>query len=82
MAGFGPVKAAVRVGVELTQPAVCNALPDLIVCLGSAGSRKLEQVTVDYVTSVLYRNMDSSAVELLEMQECYSSICRPPRNYH
>lgn len=62
MTGVGPVEAAVRVSAELAQLAACNALPDLVVCLGSAGSRRLEQTEVYQVTSVSYRDMDTSAL--------------------
>ena len=62
MTGVGPVEAGVKVGAELAQLAAGNALPDLIVCLGSAGSRRLEQTEVYQVTSVCYRDMDASAL--------------------
>lgn len=62
MTGVGPVEAGVKVGAELAQLAASNALPDLVVCLGSAGSRRLEQTEVYQVTSVCYRDMDASAL--------------------
>ena len=62
MTGVGPVEAGVKVGAELAQLAACNTLPDLVVCLGSAGSRRLEQTEVYQVTSVCYRDMDASAL--------------------
>ena len=62
MTGVGPVEAGVKVGAELAQLAAGNALPDLVVCLGSAGSRRLEQTEVYQVTSVCYRDMDASAL--------------------
>lgn len=62
MTGVGPVEAGVKVGAELARLAACNALPDLVVCLGSAGSRRLEQTEVYQVTSVCYRDMDASAL--------------------
>ncbi|WP_395448022.1 5'-methylthioadenosine/S-adenosylhomocysteine nucleosidase [Aminobacter sp. UC22_36] len=62
MTGVGPVEAAIRVGAELAQLAAINALPDLVVCLGSAGSRRLEQTEVYQATSVSYRDMDASAL--------------------
>lgn len=62
MTGVGPVEAGVKVGAELARLAASNALPDLVVCLGSAGSRRLEQTEVYQVTSVCYRDMDASAL--------------------
>lgn len=62
MTGVGPVEAGIRVGAELAQLAAANALPDLVVCLGSAGSRRLEQTEVYQAISVCYRDMDASAL--------------------
>jgi adenosylhomocysteine nucleosidase len=62
MTGVGPVEAGIRIGAELAQLAASNALPDLVVCLGSAGSRRLEQTEVYQATSVSYRDMDASAL--------------------
>jgi adenosylhomocysteine nucleosidase len=60
--GVGPVEAAVSVSATLASLAVNGALPDLVVSLGSAGSRTLEQTEVYQVTSVSYRDMDASAL--------------------
>lgn len=62
MTGVGPVEAGIRIGAELAQLAAANALPDLVVCLGSAGSRRLEQTEVYQAISVCYRDMDASAL--------------------
>lgn len=62
MTGVGPVEAAVGVGAELAGLAATNALPDLVVSLGSAGSRRLEQTEVYQATSVCYRDMDASVL--------------------
>ena len=62
MTGVGPVEAGVNVGAELSRLAASNALPDLVVCLGSAGSRRLEQTEVYQAVSVAYRDMDASAL--------------------
>ncbi|MDH4986013.1 5'-methylthioadenosine/S-adenosylhomocysteine nucleosidase [Aminobacter anthyllidis] len=62
MTGVGPVEAGIKVGAELAQLAAANALPDLVVCLGSAGSRRLEQTEVYQAISVCYRDMDASAL--------------------
>ena len=60
MTGVGPVEAAVRMGVELARPSTEHALPDLVVSLGSAGSRRLEQTEIYQAVSVGYRDMDAS----------------------
>lgn len=62
MTGVGPVEAGVVVGAELARLAACNGLPDLVVCLGSAGSRRLEQTEVYQAVSLAYRDMDASAL--------------------
>ena len=41
---------------------MANDLPDLVVTLGSAGSRTLDQAKVYQVSSVSYRDMDCSAL--------------------
>ncbi|TPI40145.1 5'-methylthioadenosine/S-adenosylhomocysteine nucleosidase [Mesorhizobium sp. B3-1-9] len=60
MTGVGPVEAGVRLGAELAALKAEGALPDLVVSLGSAGSRKLEQAEIYQVVSVSYRDMDAS----------------------
>ncbi len=60
MTGVGPVEAGVRLGVELAALRAGSALPDLIVSLGSAGSRTLEQTEIYQASSVSYRDMDAS----------------------
>ncbi|TPN80426.1 5'-methylthioadenosine/S-adenosylhomocysteine nucleosidase [Mesorhizobium sp. CU2] len=60
MTGVGPVEAAVRLGAELAALKAKDALPDLIVSLGSAGSRRLEQAEIYQAVSVSYRDMDAS----------------------
>ena len=56
--GVGPVEAAGAVAAGLSVPA--RDRPDCIVCLGSAGSRVLEQTGIYQVSSVSYRDMDAS----------------------
>lgn len=58
--GVGPVEAAAAVGHALAELKAEAALPDLIVCLGSAGSRTLDHARVYRVSSVSYRDMDAS----------------------
>jgi adenosylhomocysteine nucleosidase len=58
--GVGPVEAAMVLGAELGRRRERGALPRLVVSLGSAGSRTLEQAEVYQVASVSYRDMDAS----------------------
>ncbi|MEZ2331162.1 5'-methylthioadenosine/S-adenosylhomocysteine nucleosidase [Mesorhizobium sp. RCC_202] len=60
MTGVGPVEAAVRLGASLATLKAEGALPDLVVSLGSAGSRGLEQTEIYQAVSVSYRDMDAS----------------------
>lgn len=53
--GVGPVEAAVNLARSLAADK-----PDVVVSLGSAGSRSLEQAEVFQVASVSYRDMDAS----------------------
>jgi adenosylhomocysteine nucleosidase len=62
MTGIGPVEAAVAVTRALAEAKAANALPSLVVSLGSAGSRVLEQCEVYQAHSVSYRDMDASAL--------------------
>lgn len=62
MTGVGPVEAGVRLGAEFARLQAANQLPDLIVSLGSAGSRRLEQTGIYQATTVSYRDMDASAL--------------------
>ncbi len=62
MTGVGPVEAGVRLGAELSRLAAARALPDLLVSLGSAGSRRLAQAGIYQATSVSFRDMDASAL--------------------
>jgi adenosylhomocysteine nucleosidase len=61
MTGVGPVEAAISVTRVLAELALDGRKPALVVCLGSAGSERLEQAEVYQVTSVGYRDMDASA---------------------
>ncbi len=60
MTGVGPVEAAVSLTRALSELSAKTSLPDLVICLGSAGSRTLEQAEVYQITSVSYRDMDAS----------------------
>jgi adenosylhomocysteine nucleosidase len=61
MTGVGPVEAAVTLTRVLAEFTLDGRKPDLVICLGSAGSARLEQAEVYQVTSVAYRDMDASA---------------------
>ena len=60
--GVGPVEAAAAVGHTLAGLRAGAVLPDLIVSLGSAGSRTLDHARVYRVSSVSYRDMDATAL--------------------
>jgi adenosylhomocysteine nucleosidase len=60
MTGVGPVEAAVGLSAALTRLEMAGRLPALVVSLGSAGSRTLEQTQIYQATSVSYRDMDAS----------------------
>ena len=51
--GVGPVEAAVSVSATLASLAANQSLPDLVVSLGSAGSRTLEQAEIYQVDQCL-----------------------------
>lgn len=61
MTGVGPVEAAISVTAILAWLDAAAHLPDLVVSLGSAGSRTLDQTGIYQATSVSYRDMDASA---------------------
>ena len=60
MTGVGPVEAALAMGVALARLEAAGTLPDLVVSLGSAGSRSLEQTEIYQAVSVTYRDIDAS----------------------
>ncbi len=60
--GVGPVEAAMVLSSFLTYLDAQNAVPDLVISLGSAGSRTLEHTGVYQVSSVSYRDMDATAI--------------------
>ena len=62
MTGVGPVEAGIVVAAELMRRKLMGNLPNLVVSLGSAGSRVLEQTKVYQISSVSYRDMDASAL--------------------
>ncbi|HWL57915.1 MAG TPA: 5'-methylthioadenosine/S-adenosylhomocysteine nucleosidase [Paracoccus sp. (in: a-proteobacteria)] len=62
MTGVGPVEAAVVLTSALAGLQAVGRLPAIVVSLGSAGSRVLEQARVYQVSTVEYRDMDASAL--------------------
>ncbi len=60
--GIGPVEAALHVGIALARLEAARTLPDLIVCLGSAGSRRCALGSVHQIGSVSWRDMDASVL--------------------
>lgn len=60
--GVGPVEAAVVLAAELARREARGVLPKLVVSLGSAGSRTLEQTGVYQASSVSWRDIDASAL--------------------
>lgn len=62
MTGVGPVEAAIVMTAALSELRAADRMPDLVVSLGSAGSRRLEQTRIYQVSSVEYRDMDASVL--------------------
>lgn len=60
--GVGPVEAAIALTAMLSRLEAANAMPDVIVSLGSCGSRTLRHALVYQVSEVGYRDMDASAL--------------------
>ncbi len=60
MTGVGPIEAAVSVTAALASLEHHDNLPDVVVSLGSAGSRTLEQTSVHQAISVSWRDIDAS----------------------
>lgn len=60
MTGVGPIEAALSTGLALQRMERTGALPDLVVSLGSAGSRLCRLGEVYQVASVSWRDMDAS----------------------
>lgn len=58
--GVGPVEAGIAMARTLARLEHRGEMPDLIVSLGSAGSRTLEQTGIYQAKSVNYRDMDAS----------------------
>lgn len=74
MTGVGPVEAAVALTATLSDLALRDGLPELVVSLGSAGSRLLEQAAVYQVSAVEYRDMDASALGFQRGETPFSGL--------
>ncbi|WP_218598869.1 5'-methylthioadenosine/S-adenosylhomocysteine nucleosidase [Pollutimonas bauzanensis] len=62
LTGVGPVEASIGMSSALAGLAHAAELPDLVVCLGSAGSCTLEHGRVYQVAQVSYRDMDATVL--------------------
>ena len=62
LCGVGPVESAIAVTHALALAQNADGLPDLVVSLGSAGSRALEQGAIAQASTVAYRDMDASPI--------------------
>lgn len=60
--GVGPVEAAIGTTSRLEQLRAADALPDLVVSLGSAGSRRCDLGSVYQIEAVSWRDMDASPI--------------------
>lgn len=76
MTGVGPVEAAITVTRALAQAERNGTLPHLVVSLGSAGSRTLEQCGLYQASSVGYRDMDASPLGFAKGQTPFLDL--PP----
>jgi adenosylhomocysteine nucleosidase len=61
MTGVGPVEASISLTRALGELSSAGSLPDLVVSLGSAGSRRLQRTEVYQAVSAAYRDMNASA---------------------
>jgi adenosylhomocysteine nucleosidase len=64
--GVGPIEAALSVGITLHRLESSGQSPDLVVSLGSAGSRTAKLGTVYQVSSVSWRDMDASSLGFIK----------------
>lgn len=60
--GVGPIEAAIGTTLCLRELQAAARMPDLVVSLGSAGSRRLALGSVYQIGSVSWRDMDASAI--------------------
>ena len=60
--GVGPVEAAVETTAALAELAQADALPDLVISLGSGGSQTLDHGRIYWIDEVAYRDMDATVL--------------------
>jgi adenosylhomocysteine nucleosidase len=60
--GVGPVEAAASLGAALAILDERGRLPDLVLAIGSAGSRTLDHAGIYQASSFAYRDIDASAL--------------------
>lgn len=72
--GVGPVEAAAAVAHALESLRAHDALPEMVVSLGSAGSRSLDHARVHRISEVSYRDMDASALGFPKGETPYPRI--------
>ncbi|MBI0476462.1 5'-methylthioadenosine/S-adenosylhomocysteine nucleosidase [Sphingomonas sp. MA1305] len=60
--GVGPIEAAIGTTLCLQTLAASGDRPDLVVSLGSAGSRRLPLASVHQIASVAWRDIDASPI--------------------
>ena len=60
LTGVGPVEAGIAMGTALQALVARDALPDLVVSLGSAGSRRCPLGEIFQIASVSWRDMDAT----------------------
>ena len=85
MTGIGPVEGAVSLTAALARLEARGETPDLILSLGSCGSRVLDHAAVYQASSVAYRDMDASPLgfekgvtPLLDLPAVLSLPCSIP----
>ena len=60
LTGVGPIEAGIAMGAALHSLEARDSLPDLVVSLGSAGSRRCPLGEIFQITSVSWRDMDAT----------------------
>ena len=60
--GIGPIEATLNTATALQALSFADKRPDLVVSLGSAGSKNLKQGEIYQVSHVSWRDMDASAL--------------------
>ena len=77
--GVGPIEAAAGTAVALASLAAVDELPDAVVSLGSAGSRRLPLGETYQVASVGWRDMDASPLGFARGATPFADFAPVPR---